>query len=205
MNSIGSIYCIGRNYAEHAAELGNSVPEDPIVFLKSTSSLRVPEHGPLAFPNEQFHHEIELVVKIASDLPLGHQGTWHDVEALTLGIDLTRRQTQNELKKNGHPWTLAKSFAGSAIIGTFVPNLKQLNRENLHFTLTVNGDLRQQGETRDMIFSVPQLITYLCSFNLLKKGDVIFTGTPKGVGPIKKGDRFEMTSPDLNVQFKGEL
>lgn len=205
MMTPGTIYGIGRNYAEHAAELGNPVSEEPLVFLKSPACLRPVSHGPLAFSHEEFHHEVELVVMLGRDLELGHQGSWHDVEALTLGLDLTRRGIQQELKKKGHPWTLAKSFTGSAVVGPFMPRADVLTVDNIHFSLDVNGEPRQLGETRDMLFPVPILITYLASFNLLRRGDLIFTGTPKGVGPMRKGDRFTMMSPELKLNITGVL
>lgn len=189
---MNSIYCIGRNYVKHAQELGNEVPQSPVVFLKAWSSLRGLNENLLAFSTETFHHEIELVLKMKRDLDLGAVVTATDIEGIALGLDLTRRDVQTELKSKGLPWTLAKSFAGSAVLG----HLRPFEERTYHFSLKVNGDLRQSGDSSLMLFPLLTLATYLNSFSPLKKGDLIFTGTPEGVGPLRKGDRFELCWDD---------
>lgn len=172
-----TIYCVGRNYKKHAEELGNEVPESPIIFLKADSSVRYFAEAPVAFENETFHFEAELVLKIGKN---------QAIESYCMGIDLTRRDVQNELKKKGLPWTLAKSFKGSAILGKD----RAYNSENMVFEFFVNGELRQIAKTGNMLFSFEELCHYIHSFSPLNEGDLIFTGTPEGVGEIRKGDLF---------------
>lgn len=191
-----AIYCIGRNYANHAQELGNEIPAAPIVFLKAESSLRPLSHGVLAFSDEVFHHELELVLCMGRNLELGAKVQHTDIESIALGIDLTRRETQSELKNKGLPWTISKSFAGSAIIGQSRPYSEVSKSENITFKLWVNDELRQVGETKHMIFPFLSLCNYINSFSSLRKGDLIYTGTPEGVGPARKGDRIETQFQD---------
>lgn len=198
-----TIYCIGRNYAEHAKELGNAIPESPVVFIKSNNSFRGFPPCPIAFENEVFHFEAEIVLKIAKDLTIGQLVTTEAISSLLLGIDLTRRGVQSELKAQGHPWTLAKSFLGSAILGKEYPLSAFEQLRNITFQLKVNGSVRQVGNTNEMLFSFLDICNYINSFSPLQKGDLIFTGTPKGVGEIRKGDTFEMNfeghEPELGV------
>jgi 2-keto-4-pentenoate hydratase/2-oxohepta-3-ene-1,7-dioic acid hydratase in catechol pathway len=201
-----TVYCIGRNYADHAKELNNPVPKgEPIVFLKSPSSLRPCASGPLAFADETFHHEAEIVARIGRPVALGARGSWDDVDALALGLDLTRREVQSRLKEKGLPWTASKSFAGSAVLGAFLPLSSFADRDAIAFTLHVNGELRQTGNSRDMLFPVEELITHLARFCPLQPGDLIYTGTPAGVGPLRKGDRFELAFTGVGSAFAGTL
>lgn len=202
---VRNIYCIGRNYAEHAAELGNQLAEQPLVFLKSTASLRQPGPSRMAFAEETFHHEAELVLVIGDDCELGKGPGISAVAGVGLGLDLTRREVQTELKKKGQPWTLAKSFAGSAVVGKFLAVDGLQRADYFRFQLRVNGDLRQEGDTRDMLFSIPSIIDYLNSFQALQRGDLIYTGTPAGVGPIRKGDHFNLTLLGENLALQGTL
>lgn len=208
-NQVGAfganIYCIGRNYAEHAAELGNQVPEEPVVFIKATSSLRPLSAGPLAFADETFHHEAELVLKIGTAVPLNAEADWSVVDSVALGIDLTRREVQNRLKAKGLPWTIAKSFAGSAIVGDFVARERFSNLDTIHFAFDVNGERRQTGDSSLMIFKVPVLLEYLATLSPLIPGDLVFTGTPAGVGPLRKGDRLKLSFLDVGVTMAGVL
>ena len=202
-----------QNYAKHAIELGNAVPtEEPLIFLKSSASLRGLEASPLAFETEAFHHELELVIGIGKAVPLGalcahgadggnraaaaaeqaYEKTIECIHALGLGLDLTRRGKQNELKQNGHPWTLAKSFSGSAIVGPMSLRDGTFDLRDISFELRLNGELRQEGHVNQMIFDVPFQLRYLNSFVPLLPGDLIFTGTPEGVGECRKGDEFAM-------------
>ncbi|HAZ11391.1 MAG: hypothetical protein A2X86_20070 [Bdellovibrionales bacterium GWA2_49_15] len=187
-----AIYCIGRNYVKHAHELGNEVPTSPLIFLKTENSLRGFAQSPLAFAEEVFHFEAELVLSIGQDLILGEEVTFKHIQGISLGIDLTRRQVQNELKAKGLPWTLSKSFVGSAILGKTYDFVSYSEQKNLTFRLKINGQERQRGDTQHMIFPFLTLCNYLNSFSTLKKGDLIYTGTPEGVGEIRRGDSFEM-------------
>jgi 2-keto-4-pentenoate hydratase/2-oxohepta-3-ene-1,7-dioic acid hydratase in catechol pathway len=200
-----TIYCIGRNYAEHAAELNNPVPGEPVVFLKSDAALRACNSPALAFPAESFHHEAELVLRVARDAALGSAGSWDLIDEVALGLDLTRREVQSGLKAKGLPWTTAKSFAGSAVVTDFIPLKSLPDRDAVHFTLKVNGEERQRGDTREMLFKVPVILSFLLSLNELRKGDLIYTGTPKGVGPLKKGDAFELAFTEIGKRFSGTL
>ncbi len=204
-HSVTNIYCIGRNYRDHIQELGHDVPTEPLIFLKSTSSLRGPQPAALAFAKEEFHHEAELVLLVDQDYQLGEAPGWQAIRALSLGLDLTRRACQTQLKAAGHPWTLAKSFASSAVVGPFLDLKKIKQRDGLRFTLHVNGKLCQSGDTSIMIFSVPTLINYLSSFLALQAGDLIFTGTPSGVGPLRQGDRFQLGLEGEELAFEGIL
>lgn len=200
-----SIYGIGRNYREHAAELNNDLPSEPIVFLKHLTSLRPLEKGPLAYPGEVFHHEAEVVLLLGRALKMGQKASWEDVSAIGLGLDLTRREAQAALKAKGLPWTKAKAFDGAAPISSFVPRQLFQILDNISFTLHIGGELRQKGQTKDMIFSVDSILNHLLTFTSLCEGDLIFTGTPSGVGPISHGDSFKLTFTDLAIEFEGRL
>lgn len=200
-----TIYCIGRNYAEHAAELNNPVPGEPVVFLKSQAALRGVSDSKLAFAGETFHHEAELVLKIGRHAALGSAGGWELVSEVALGLDLTRREVQTQLKAKGLPWTTAKSFAGSAVVTPFLPVAALKDRDAVEFSLSVNGELRQRGVTSDMLFKVPVILSFLLGLHALEPGDLIYTGTPKGVGPIKRGDAFVLSFAGLGVEHAGIL
>ncbi len=202
---VPNIYCIGRNYAEHAAELNNPVPGEPVVFLKATSSLRDLDGKDLAFAGETFHHEAEVVLLIGKPVALNESPGWSAVRALGLGLDLTRREVQSGLKAKGLPWTTSKSFAGSALISEFLPLERFPDKERLRFTLKVNGEERQAGITSDMLFKIPVILAHLARHQRLMPGDLIYTGTPKGVGPLKQGDAFELAFVDPSVKFTGRL
>jgi len=197
-----TLYCIGRNFAEHAKELGNAVPAEPVLFLKSGASIRGLRPESLGFADESFHHEIELVLRVGKNLRAGASVPEDLITHVALGLDLTRRKAQTELKAKGLPWTVAKSFAGAAVLGPFlrVSEFGAVGRatdettwSSFAFRLTVNGDVRQQGKATDMIFSVPRLISWLATFNHFEENDLIFTGTPPGVAAMRTGDRFEMS------------
>ncbi len=189
---IRDIFCIGRNYSAHAAELGNKTEDEPVVFLKTASSARGLAAAPTAFASETFHHEAELVLAIGRDLPLGHDVQLDDLAGMTLGLDLTRREKQNELKNKGLPWAAAKSFAGSAVVCSLIPAVDFKTMQTLEFALSVNGEPRQLGRTRDMLFNAKHILNWLAKSHTLRCGDLIFTGTPEGVGPIRVGDTFEL-------------
>lgn len=188
------IICVGRNYGAHAQELGNAVPEEPVFFLKPTTACLYPGQ-PIVLKDflGEIHHEIELVVMIdsyAKDVPeamaLGL------VASFTLGLDLTARTLQNELKAKGLPWEKAKAFDGSAVLGEVeLPMTASTDLQSLAIELKRNGETVQQGSTRDMLFPVARLIAYVSRYVTLEPGDLLFTGTPAGVGPIAPGDVLE--------------
>lgn len=187
------IICIGRNYIEHAKELSNPVPSKPVVFMKPPSALLVngkPFYHP-AFSSD-LHFELEVVLNICKN-GKSVQPEFADsyYEEVSLGIDFTARDVQQELKKKGHPWEIAKAFDNSAVLGKFVPLERVSRKGNIEFLLKKNGETVQHGHTRDMIFSFNQLIVYVSKYFKLQQGDLIYTGTPSGVGPVKPGDLLE--------------
>lgn len=185
------IVCIGRNYADHAKELNNPVPEQPVIFCKPDSSI-IQKGKPFFYPkfSKNIHYEVEIVIRINR---LGKHITERFAHKyyneITLGIDFTARDIQQECKNKGLPWERAKSFDGSAPIGQFIELSEFLNPiNNLNFNLLKNGQPVQTGCTKDMLFSVDQLIAEISKIMTLKIGDLIFTGTPAGVGPVAIGD-----------------
>ncbi|HVC37862.1 MAG TPA: fumarylacetoacetate hydrolase family protein [Gammaproteobacteria bacterium] len=193
------IFCIGRNYAEHVKEMGNALPENPVIFMKPGTSL-VAVGEPLKLPKGQgsVHHEMELVIAIGkqgADIPV--ETALEYVSGVTLGIDLTLRDLQSKLKQAGAPWELSKSFDGSAAIGKIKAWPVQSDIQNIDMRCTVNGEQRQQGNTRDMLFPVEKIIAFLSRHWRLLPGDLIYTGTPSGVGSLAAGDRIEIESPQI--------
>ena len=194
------IFCIGKNYAEHIEELahlGHQADGQCVVFMKPASSA-VPE-GKVKLPKNKgsIHHEAELVVMLTGggdNIPV--KRALECVAGITLGLDLTLRDLQTELKNKGKPWELAKAFDGAAPLGDFKPFLEQ-DLQALEFTCHINGELRQQGFTKDMLFPVARQIHILSQTWALEPGDIIFTGTPKGVGPLHKGDEVVLASPQI--------
>ena len=211
--TVRNIYCIGRNYVEHAKELGNAVPtEEPVLFMKSSGSLRgLTTEAPIAFADERFHHEVEMVLLLGEDVPLNGLQRGREeacVTAVGLGLDLTRRPVQSALKKEGNPWTTAKSFAGSAIVSPMTQLDGSFALGDCAFELKVNGTLRQQGHVKQMIFDVASQLRFINSLVPLLRGDLIFTGTPAGVDDLAKGDEFQMhftSGPKLKKPYKGVL
>ena len=193
------VFCIGRNYAEHAKEMNAPKPAEPVVFMKPATSL-VPEGEPLVLPRGRggVHHEMELVIALdreGRDIPVDR--ALDCVVGVTLGIDLTLRDLQSKLKQAGQPWELAKSFDGSAAIGRFTSWPAEFDFQNLEMRCTVNGVLRQQGNTRDMLFPVAEIISFLSRHWRLLPGDLIYTGTPAGVGPLVPGDTIMLEATGL--------
>ena len=184
------IICIGRNYAAHIEELKNEKPGKPVVFLKPDTAL-LKGGAPFYYPDfsSNIHHEIELVLKISKEGKyIQPQFAHRYFEEIGLGIDFTARDLQDQCKAKGLPWEIAKAFNGSAPIGEFksVAELGDLN--NIDFQLEINGELRQKGNTSLMLFDFATIISYVSQFFTLKKGDLIYTGTPAGVGPVQTGD-----------------
>ena len=195
---VNRVFCIGRNYAEHIKELGNTPDEACVVFMKPASCV-VPVGQPIVLPRGRggVHHEAELVVMLTggdADVPVEH--ALEHVAALTLGLDLTLRDLQNELKKKGQPWELCKAFDGAAPLGDWTAYNGQ-DLQALEFACDVNGQRRQSGRTKDMLFPVARQIHILSRTWALQPGDIIFTGTPAGVGPLAPGDRVALSGPGL--------
>jgi 2-keto-4-pentenoate hydratase/2-oxohepta-3-ene-1,7-dioic acid hydratase in catechol pathway len=188
------IICIGRNYVEHARELNHPVPAEPIFFLKPDSSL-LRKNRPFYYPDfsQEIHYEAEIVVRICKTGKYIEEKlapTYYD--SVAIGIDFTARDVQQRAKEKGLPWTKAKGFDGSAPISPFIPLSELPPIDRIGFHLTVNGQAVQRGNTGEMIFPVDRLISDISRYMTLKTGDLIFTGTPSGVGPVKVGDRLEV-------------
>jgi 2-keto-4-pentenoate hydratase/2-oxohepta-3-ene-1,7-dioic acid hydratase in catechol pathway len=184
------IICIGRNYADHAKEMNAPTPEFPLFFLKPDSAI-LPKRTPFYYPEftKDLHYECEIIVrinKLGKNINSKFAHTYYN--EIGLGIDFTARDLQEECKAKGLPWERAKAFDGSAVIcEQFIPK-SELNLDSIPFHLTKNGEIVQQGNTRDFIFSIDTIISYVSQFMTLKIGDILFTGTPAGVGPISIGD-----------------
>lgn len=187
------IICIGRNYAEHAKELNNPLPTTPVFFMKPETSL-LTRNRPFYYPDfsTDIHYETELVLricKVGKNISERFAHTYYD--AIGLGIDFTARDLQQKAKEKGLPWEPAKAFDNSAPISEFVPVSELTDVHKLEFKLLINGIQVQHGLASEMIFSYDKIISYISRFITLKMGDMIFTGTPSGVGPVKIGDRLE--------------
>jgi 2-keto-4-pentenoate hydratase/2-oxohepta-3-ene-1,7-dioic acid hydratase in catechol pathway len=187
------IICIGRNYADHAKELGNEIPDEPVIFMKPKSALLQP-HTPFYYPEftNELHYECELVLRISKNgkyIQERHASNYYN--GITVGIDFTARDIQDECKKKGLPWEKAKAFDNSAAIGKFIDISPALNKKNINFTFSKNGELVQKGNSGDMIFSFDKLISNISNYFSLNIGDMIFTGTPAGVGECVVGDELE--------------
>jgi acylpyruvate hydrolase len=187
------LICIGRNYIDHAKELNNPIPEKPVFFLKPDSAL-VRNNKPFFYPDfsEDVHHEIELVIRIqrlGRSIPEKFAHRYYS--EIGLGVDFTARDLQLEMKKKGLPWEIAKGFDYSAPVSQLIPLPEAGDPANIGFHLKINGKTVQQGSSSEMIFSFDRIIAYVSGFMTLKTGDLIFTGTPAGVGPVKIGDHME--------------
>ncbi len=185
------IICIGRNYAAHIEELKNEKPGQPVVFLKPDTAL-VKGGVPFYYPDfsTNIHHEVELVLKISKEGKyIQPQFAHRYFEEIGLGIDFTARDLQDQCKAKGLPWEIAKAFNGSAPIGEFKPVADLGDLKNIDFHLEINGELKQKGNTSLMLFDFATIISYISQFFTLKKGDLIYTGTPAGVGPVQPGDQ----------------
>ena len=185
------IICIGRNYAEHAKEMKADLPTEPVFFMKPDTALL--KEDDFYFPDftKDLHHEIELVLKICKagkHIEAQFANKYYD--EIGLGIDFTARDIQSKCKEKGLPWEKAKAFDNSAPIGKFV-NKEKLEMNNINFELKINGQIKQTGNSKDLIFSFDQVVAFVSKFITLKTGDLIFTGTPEGVGPVKVGAKLE--------------
>lgn len=187
------IICIGRNYSEHAKELNNPVPTEPVFFMKPESA-QLRNNQPFFYPDfsKDIHYEAELVLhinKVGRNIQEKFAHTYYD--GIGVGIDFTARDLQQKAKEKGLPWEMAKSFDFSAPVSSFLPKESFANLNDIRFGLYKNGDIVQDGNSRDMIFSFDAIIAYVSRFVTLKQGDYIFTGTPAGVGPVVIGDTLE--------------
>ena len=183
------ILAIGRNYAEHIEELNNERPSEPVVFMKPDTAL-LKNNAPFYYPDfsSDIHFEVEVLLKIAKEGKYIQEKFAHKYyNEIGIGIDFTARDLQQKAKEKGLPWLLAKGFNGSAPVSDFLPKDK-FDLKKLNFSLTVDGEQRQAGNTEMMLFSFDYLVSYLSKYFTLKKGDIIFTGTPKGVGPVQRGN-----------------
>lgn len=187
------IICIGRNYADHAKELNNDVPTEPVFFLKPDTAILNSEH-PFIYPSftKDLHHELELVIKINKvGKHIAEEFAHKYYSEISVGIDFTARDIQQEQKKKGLPWEKAKAFDNSAPVGKFIAIDSLKNKENIQFHLTINNNTVQQGESKNMIFNFSKIISHISQFITLRIGDLIFTGTPAGVSAVNIGDTLE--------------
>lgn len=200
------IFCVGRNYADHAKELQNEVPQEPVIFLKPKSAV-VHSSNPCYYPEftNELHYEAELVIRISKNgryITSAAANKFYD--AITVGIDFTARDLQSDLKKKGLPWEKAKAWDGSALIGQWLPFTSDIHNNVMNFYLNINGNKVQEGNSKQMIFSFNEIIVDISKFWSLNIGDVIFTGTPAGVGECVVGDKLEGFLNDKSV-FLSEI
>ena len=187
------IFCVGRNYVDHAKELNNDIPDEPVIFMKPKSALLQP-HTPFYYPEftNELHYECELVLRICKNgkyIQEKFANKYYD--AVTAGIDFTARDLQTELKQKGLPWEKAKAWDNSAVIGKWIPFTGIKDRHKIDFSLQKNKELVQQGNSEEMLFDFDYIVSYISNFFSINIGDLIFTGTPAGVGEIVVGDEIE--------------
>ncbi|MDP1747626.1 MAG: fumarylacetoacetate hydrolase family protein [Bacteroidota bacterium] len=195
------IICIGRNYAEHAKEMNSVIPSEPVFFLKPDTAL-IKDNQPFYYPDfsKEIHHEVELVLKInkpGKNIQTQFANKYYN--EIGIGIDFTARDIQAECKKNGLPWEKAKAFDGAAPIGKFIDKKQFTDEKNINFHLKINGSNIQEGNTKNLLFSFDTIIAYISKYFTLRTGDLIYTGTPEGVGPVKIGDRLEAFIEDQKL------
>ncbi len=187
------IFCVGRNYTEHAKELNNEVPDAPVIFMKPATAL-LKDNKPFYFPDftKDLHYETEIVLRIGKNgKNIEEKFATKYIDAVTVGIDFTARDLQSKQKAKGLPWEISKAFDQSAVVGKWIPvtEIKKLN--HINFCMYQNKTLKQKGNTKDLIFPMEKVISYISSFFTLQKGDLLFTGTPVGVGQVNIGDKIE--------------
>ncbi len=199
----GKVVCIGRNYAEHARELNNPTPDDPVLFIKPSTAL-CNAKSPIQLPKGQgaVHHELEIALLIHKPLKQSDENqALAGIKAIGLGLDLTLRDKQSQLKRKGLPWEMAKAFDNSCPLSGFIAREHVGGLSEMSIALTINGDVRQQGSSADMLTSISGLLCYISRHFTLLPGDVVLTGTPAGVGPLHKGDKLKLS---LNNHFSLE-
>lgn len=187
------IFCVGRNYVDHAKELGNDIPDEPVIFMKPKSAL-LQSHTPFYYPefSNELHYEAELVLRISKNgryIPERQASKYYN--AITVGIDFTARDIQSELKKKGLPWEKAKAWDNSAVLGKWIDITPAMLKNPIHFSLKNNGETVQKGISDDMMFTFDQIIAHISNYFSLNIGDVVYTGTPAGVGECVVGDVLE--------------
>jgi len=203
---MGKIVCVGRNYAEHAKELGNEVPKSPLLFMKPATAA-VELEKPFSIPADMgsVHHEVEIALLIGKQASGIDEGSaWSCVSAVGVALDLTLRDVQDKLKAKGQPWEMAKAFDGSCPLSNWVPLGNMSDKNSIQIRLEKNAELKQDGNSAQMITSIPKLIAYISQFFTLQPGDVVITGTPAGVGPLESGDLLKATL-DTNYEFSGKV
>jgi len=187
------IICVGRNYKDHVKELGNNIPDEPVIFMKPKSAL-LQSHTPFYYPEftNELHYECEIVLRVCKNgkyIQEKHARNYYD--AISVGVDFTARDIQDDLKSKGLPWEKAKAFDNSAVVGKFIPLAADYNSKAIRFSLLKNSEKVQDGNTADMIFSIDKIIENISNYFSLNIGDLIFTGTPAGVGECVTGDILE--------------
>jgi len=197
---VSKLLCIGRNYADHAAEMDRDVPDEPMVFLKPPSALiRSGDAVQLPPQSQEVHHEVELVAVIGEGgKHISREAALDHVAGYAVGLDMTARDLQNEAKEQRRPWSVAKGFDTFAPLGPISPAAEVGDPQELTLQLSVNGELRQEAPTRRLMFSVSALIQYCSKIFTLSPGDLLFTGTPSGVRPVQDGDRLEASATGLD-------
>lgn len=195
------ILAIGRNYAEHIEELKNERPDEPVVFFKPDTAL-LKDGAPFYYPDftSDIHHEVEILLKISKEGKYIEERFAHRYyDEIGIGIDFTARDIQQKAKEKGLPWAIAKGFNGSAPISDFIDKATFPSLQDINFGLYLDNELKQQGNTSMMLFSFDYIVSYISRFFTLKKGDIIFTGTPKGVGPVKPGNTLKAFIEDKTL------
>jgi 2-keto-4-pentenoate hydratase/2-oxohepta-3-ene-1,7-dioic acid hydratase in catechol pathway len=195
------IICIGRNYAEHAKELGNDIPDEPVIFMKPKSAL-LQAHTPFYYPEftNELHYECELVLRVSKNgkyIQERHASNYYN--GITVGIDFTARDLQDEAKAKGLPWEKSKAFDNSAAVGKFIDITPEINKKNINFSLQKNKEVVQKGNSGKMLFSFDAIIANISNYFSLNIGDIIFTGTPAGVGECVVGDDLEAFFEDKSL------
>ena len=200
---IGKIVCVGRNYTDHIIELGNEIPEKPLLFLKPSSAVIFSGEN-IKYPrfSQDMHHEVELVLLIGKELSNADENeSGKAIAGYAVGLDMTLRDMQKELKKKGHPWTIAKCFDTSAVLSDFVSSTEFHLTLEEEISLSINGNIRQKEKLNLMIFPPAQLVQYISTIMKLERGDLIFTGTPAGVGKVNKGDTLQAEIKGIGKLF----
>jgi len=196
---VGKVVCVGRNYAEHARELNNPVPTEPILFIKPATSL-VPLEAPFDIPSGRgaVHFETELAVLIGQPLSQADEQTaLGAIAGIGVGLDLTLREVQDQLKQKGHPWEKSKAFDGACPVSAFLSPANVTDLADVQIRLSVNGEVRQDGNSAQMLTPVLKLLAYISQWFTLQPGDLVMTGTPAGVGPVLPGDELRVELVDL--------
>ncbi len=195
------IICVGKNYLDHVKEFDNKIPKEPIIFTKpDTAVLRKGFDFYIPDFSSNIHYEVEILVKICKvGKNIQAKFSHKYYESIGIGIDFTARDLQTSLKENRLPWALAKGFDDAAVISDFIPKEQYKDVQNINFSLSLNGEVKQSGNTKDMLFSIDKIIAYISKYITLKKGDIIYTGTPSGVGPVSVGDKIACAIENQNL------